>query len=91
MKKWAYYDELKNELESAGLKVNILQSHPTLLKHLADVQGHDCLVCGDSLPMHVALGCGVRCVSILPARVQGKYMGTDCRKNCLSSFGKVFL
>src|SRR5882724_157687 len=91
MKQWAYYDELKNELESAGLKVNILQSRPTLLEHLADVQGHLCVVSGDSLPMLVALGCGVRCVSILPARVQGKYMGTDCRKNCLSSFGKVFL
>jgi heptosyltransferase-2 len=64
MKKWAYYDELKNELESAGLKVNILQSRPTLLEHLADVQGHRCLISGDSLPMHLALGSSVRCVSI---------------------------
>src|SRR5207249_9339298 len=44
MKKWAYYDELKSELESAGLKVNTLQSRSTLLEHLADVQGHRCLV-----------------------------------------------
>src|SRR5437016_5513738 len=44
MKQWAYYDELKNELESAGLKVNILQSRPSLLEHLADVQGHRCVV-----------------------------------------------
>ena len=29
MKQWAYYDELKNELESEGLKVNILQNRPT--------------------------------------------------------------
>jgi hypothetical protein len=64
MKKWAYYDELKSELESRGLKVNILQGRPTLLEHLADVQGHRCLVSGDSLPMHLALGSGVRCVSI---------------------------
>ena len=64
MKKWAYYDELKEELESEGLKVNILQSRQTLLEHLLDVQGHRCLVSGDSLPMHLALGSGVRCVSI---------------------------
>jgi heptosyltransferase II len=64
MKKWAYYDELKSELESGGLKVNTLQSRPTLLEHLADVQGHRCLVSGDSLPMHLALGSGLRCVSI---------------------------
>ncbi len=35
-----------------------------MLEHLADVQGHRCLVSGDSLPMHLALGSGVRCVSI---------------------------
>lgn len=64
MKKWAYYDELKSELESRGLKVNILQSRPTLLEHLGDVQGHRCLVSGDSLPMHLALGSGIPCVSI---------------------------
>ena len=64
MKKWAYYDELKSELESKGLKVNTLRNRPTLLEHLADVQGHRCLVSGDSLPMHLALGSGVRCVSI---------------------------
>jgi heptosyltransferase II len=64
MKKWAYNDELKKDLETAGLKVNILGNRPTLLEHLADVQGHRCLVSGDSLPMHLALGSGVRCVSI---------------------------
>ena len=64
MKKWAYYDELKSELESGGLKVNILESRPTLVEHVADVQGHRWLVSGDSLPMHLALGSGVSCVSI---------------------------
>jgi ADP-heptose:LPS heptosyltransferase len=64
MKKWAYYAELQQELESAGLVVNVLPNRPTLLEHLADVRGHRCLVSGDSLPMHFALGSGVRCVSI---------------------------
>ena len=64
MKKWAYYDELQRELESRGLKVNVLPTRATLLEHLADVRGHRCLVSGDSLPMHLALGSGVKCVSI---------------------------
>jgi heptosyltransferase-2 len=64
MKKWAFYGELARELEAHGLRVNLLQNRPTLLEHLADVQGHRCLVSGDSLPMHFALGSGVRCVSI---------------------------
>ena len=64
MKKWAYYDELKKRLEAEGLKVNMLRDRPTLLEHLAAEQGHRCLVSGDSLPMHLALGSGVRCVSI---------------------------
>ena len=29
MKKWAYHDELKKKLESAGLRVNVLESRPT--------------------------------------------------------------
>jgi ADP-heptose:LPS heptosyltransferase len=35
-----------------------------LLEHLADVRNHRCLVGGDSLPMHFALGSNRRCVSI---------------------------
>jgi len=64
MKKWAHYEWLKSELESRGLKVNFLPARPTLLQHLADVRGHRCLVSGDSLPMHLALGSGVPCVAL---------------------------
>ena len=64
MKAWAYYAELQAELERQGIKVNVLQTRPTLLQHLADVRGHRVLVSGDSLPMHLALGSGVYCVSI---------------------------
>jgi heptosyltransferase-2 len=64
MKNWAYYDELKHTLESAGLRVNVLPRRPTLLEHMGDVKNHQCLVGGDSLPMHLALGMGVPCVTI---------------------------
>jgi hypothetical protein len=64
MKNWAFYHELKKELEAQGLNVNILPKRPTLLEHLSDVRNHRCLVGGDSLPMHFALGTNTRCVSL---------------------------
>lgn len=64
MKAWPYYSELQRALEARGLKVNVLPTRPSLLDHLADVRGHRCLVSGDSLPMHLALGSAVKCVSI---------------------------
>ena len=64
MKNWAYYAELKQELEARGLTVNVLPKRPSLLEHLADVQQHRCLVSGDSLPMHFALGTGTNCVTL---------------------------
>src|SRR5262249_34360866 len=47
-----------------GLKVNFLPTRPTLLEHLADVRGHKCVVSGDSLPMHLALGSRIPCVAL---------------------------
>ena len=64
MKNWAYYAELKRELEARGLSVNVLPKRNSLLEHLGDVRNHRCLVSGDSLPMHFALGMGTRCVSL---------------------------
>jgi ADP-heptose:LPS heptosyltransferase len=64
MKKWAYYDELKRRLEDQGLVVNVLPERSSLLEHLADVRNHRCLVGGDSLPMHFALGTATPCVTL---------------------------
>jgi ADP-heptose:LPS heptosyltransferase len=64
MKNWAYYDELKKALEKRGLAVNVLPQRKTLLEHLGDVRNHRCLVGGDSLPMHFALGTGTPCVTL---------------------------
>ena len=41
-----------------------LPKRSSLLEHLADVRNHCCLVGGDSLPMHLALGTGTRCVTL---------------------------
>lgn len=64
MKGWAHYDQLKAELERAGLTVNVLPRRPTLLEHLGDIVNHRCLVSGDSLPMHFALGTATPCVTL---------------------------
>lgn len=64
MKNWAYYGDLKVMLEGYGYKVNVLPQRRTILQHIADVQNHQCLVSGDSLPMHIALGNRINCVSI---------------------------
>jgi hypothetical protein len=64
MKKWAYYGQLKRQLEDSGLIVNVLQERQSLLEHLADVTNHRCLVGGDSLPMHFALGTRTPCVTL---------------------------
>ena len=64
MKKWAYYGELKKRLENQGLIVNVLPRRSSLLEHLSDVQNHRCLISGDSLPMHFALGTATPCVTL---------------------------
>lgn len=64
MKNWAYFAELQRELEKAGYTVNVLPKRSTLLEHLGDIAGHRLLVSGDSLPMHLALGLGIRCVTL---------------------------
>lgn len=64
MKKWAYYADLAERLRADGLTVNVLPKRDTMLEHLGDVRGHRCLVGGDSLPMHFALGMGVHNVAI---------------------------
>lgn len=64
MKNWAYYGELQRGLAARGLVVNVLPERPSLLEHLGDVKNHRCLVSGDSLPMHLALGAETRCVTL---------------------------
>jgi ADP-heptose:LPS heptosyltransferase len=64
MKKWAYYGELKEALEDRSLTVNVLPERRSLPEHLADVRNHRCLVGGDSLPMHFALGTRTPCVTL---------------------------
>jgi ADP-heptose:LPS heptosyltransferase len=64
MKNWAYYKELKAKLEDVGMSVNYLPMRKSILEHIGDIQNHKFLVSGDSLPMHIALGSGLKCMTI---------------------------
>ncbi len=84
MKNWAYYPQLKQELETRGLVVNVLPRRPSLLQHLADVRNHRCLVGGDSLPMHFALGTGTKCVTLFTCTSPWEIYGYDVQKKLVS-------
>jgi heptosyltransferase II len=86
MKKWAYYGELKQQLEDSGLIVNVLPERSSLLEHLADVRNHCCLVGGDSLPMHLALGTGTRCVTLFTCTSPWEIYDYGIQKKIVSPF-----
>ena len=64
MKNWEHYDKLALKLKMDGYKVNFLPKRNSLLEHVADVRNHRYLISGDSLPMHIALGSGIKCLTI---------------------------
>jgi hypothetical protein len=90
MKNWAYYNELKTALENDGLTVNFLPKRPSLVEHLGDVRNHRCLVGGDSLPMHFALGTGTPCVALFtctsPWEIHGYGLQTKIISPLLGEF-----
>jgi hypothetical protein len=90
MKRWAYYAELKERLESDGLTVNVLPERSSLLEHLADVRNHRCLVGGDSLPMHFALGTATPCVSLFTCTSPWEIYDYGVQKKIVSSLLEEF-
>jgi ADP-heptose:LPS heptosyltransferase len=90
MKKWAYYEQLKQRLQDQGLTVNMLPKRSSLLEHLADVRNHRCLVGGDSLPMHFALGTGTPCVTLFTCTSPWEIYEYGIQKKIVSSLLKEF-
>jgi heptosyltransferase-2 len=90
MKNWAYYRQLKGELEKAGFAVNFLPIRDTLLQHIGDIRNHRYLVSGDTLPMHLALGTGTRCLSIFictsPWEIYDYGLQRKIASDCLEEF-----
>src|SRR5438034_3325179 len=90
MKRWAYYGELNRRLEDKGLIVNVLPKRSSLLEHLSDVRNHCCLVGGDSLPMHLALGTGMRCVTLFTCTSPWEIYDYGIQKKVVSPFLEEF-
>jgi ADP-heptose:LPS heptosyltransferase len=90
MKRWAYYGELIQRLEDKGLIVNVLPKRSSLLEHLADVRNHCCLVGGDSLPMHLALGTDTRCVTLFTCTSPWEIYDYGIQKKLVSPLLKEF-
>jgi ADP-heptose:LPS heptosyltransferase len=90
MKKWAYYGELSRRLEDQGLTVNVLRERRSLLEHLADVRNHRCLVGGDSLPMHFALGTGTPCVTLFTCTSPWEIYGYGVQEKIVSPLLEEF-
>jgi ADP-heptose:LPS heptosyltransferase len=90
MKRWAYYTDLQQRLEKKGLIVNVLPKRPSLLEHLSDVRNHCCLVGGDSLPMHLALGTRTRCVSLFTCTSPWEIYDYGIQKKVLSPLLEEF-
>ena len=90
MKKWTYYDELEQRLENHGLTVNVLPQRASLLQHLSDVRNHCCLIGGDSLPMHFALGTGKRCVTLFTCTSPWEIYGYGLQRKIVSPLLEEF-
>jgi heptosyltransferase-2 len=90
MKRWAYYGQLIRRLEDKGLIVNVLPKRSSLLEHLADVRNHCCLVGGDSLPMHLALGTDTRCVTLFTCTSPWEIYDYGIQKKLVSPLLKEF-
>jgi len=90
MKRWAYYAELKRQLEDQGLSVNVLPQRASLLEHLSDVRNHCCLVGGDSLPMHFALGTRTRCVTLFTCTSPWEIYGYGVQRQIVSPLLEEF-
>ena len=90
MKKWAYYRELEEALEAQGLVVNVLPERRSLLEHLADVRNHRCVVGGDSLPMHFALGTGTPCVTLFTCTSPWEIYGYGVQEKIVSPLLEEF-
>jgi lipopolysaccharide heptosyltransferase II len=84
MKQWAHFGELKRQLERRGLTVNVLPRRSSLLEHLSDVRNHRCLVSGDTLPMHLALGTEKRCVTLFTCTSPWEIYGYGIQRKIVS-------
>ena len=85
-KNWLYYNELKNILENDyKLKVNFLPRRDTIEQHIKDIQSHKYLISGDSLPMHIALGSNIKCLTLFTCTSPWEIYDYNLQEKIISS------
>ena len=81
----------KNVFLSMGYKVNYLPMRDSLLEHIGDVKNHRFLVSGDTLPMHIALGSGIKCITLFTCTSPWEIYDYGIQKKIISPLlGKYF-
>lgn len=63
-KNWKHYDALIEILRADGKSVNILPQRSSIKKHVADIASHKLVICGDSLPMHIATALNIPSIAL---------------------------
>ena len=64
MKRWNKFEVLTHLLERAGFKVKIFEQREQLRDYVDDINECECIVCGDTLAMHLGLALRKRVVAI---------------------------
>jgi heptosyltransferase-2 len=74
-KEWSGYDELIRLIEKDGFAVKVFVQKNNIREYLDEIAGCSCIICGDTLAMHVAIAYHIPCISIFnctpPAEIHG--------------------
>jgi heptosyltransferase-2 len=89
-KNWLYYNELIELLKQDGYSINILPQRDSIKQHIADIAAHKLVICGDSLPMHIATALKIPSVALFtctsPIEIYDYNLITKIVSNQLSKY-----
>ena len=89
MKKWAYYDELKQRLEEPGLIVNVLPQRASSLSNICPMSETTAVWLGVTVCQCISRSERVRDASLSsPVLARGKFTTMGCRKRLFLHFSR---
>ncbi len=83
-KRWTGYDELIQLLQSDGYTIKLFAYKENIREYLDEIATCSCIISGDSLPMHVALGYGIPCIAIFNCTPPNEIHGYGLLKKIVS-------
>jgi len=63
-KAWTGYDELSDQLKAEGYEITFFQQHERIRSYMDEIASCSCIICGDSLAMHLSLAYGIPCIAL---------------------------